>query len=189
MANSVTTGEFPLGTILPFGGLLNEQSLEASGWLYCNGDTVSRTTYAGLFEAIGTAYGSGDGSTTFTLPNLQDTFMRGVTTNTKRDPGCNSRTAQTTGGNTGAEVGSVEGFATGQPSTAFTIDSAGDHTHSVQHIPTDNSSYAVAGSYQAIWNGGSAPTGNAGNHTHTITGGDSETRPINIGLFFIIRYK
>lgn len=40
-----------------------------SGWLLCNGSAVSRTQYAELFQAIGTAYGAGDG-TTFNLPNL-----------------------------------------------------------------------------------------------------------------------
>ena len=50
------------------------------GYLVCNGANVSRTTYAGLFNAIGTAFGSGDGSTTFTLPNLIDKFAQGSTT-------------------------------------------------------------------------------------------------------------
>lgn len=39
-----------------------------SGWLLCNGQAVNRTTYADLFVAIGTVYGSGDGSTTFNVP-------------------------------------------------------------------------------------------------------------------------
>ena len=43
-----------------------------SGYLECNGANVSRTTYAALFAVIGTDYGSGDGSSTFTLPDLQD---------------------------------------------------------------------------------------------------------------------
>lgn len=43
-----------------------------AGWLACNGAAVSRTTYAKLFAAIGTTYGSGDGSTTFNLPNIQN---------------------------------------------------------------------------------------------------------------------
>lgn len=41
-----------------------------TGWLVCNGATVSRTTYSLLFSRIGTKYGTGDGSTTFGLPNL-----------------------------------------------------------------------------------------------------------------------
>ena len=42
------------------------------GWLVCNGAAVSRTTYASLFTKIGTAYGVGDGSTTFNLPDARD---------------------------------------------------------------------------------------------------------------------
>lgn len=51
-----------------------------SGWLLCNGSNVSRTTYANLFKAIGTRFGSGDGSTTFTLPNLHRRFAEFSTT-------------------------------------------------------------------------------------------------------------
>lgn len=47
-----------------------------SGYLACNGAAISRTTYAKLFDVIGTTYGSGDGSTTFNLPNLENnSFM------------------------------------------------------------------------------------------------------------------
>ena len=49
-----------------------------AGWLKANGATVSRTTYAALFSAIGTTYGAGDGSTTFTLPDLRGHFLRGL---------------------------------------------------------------------------------------------------------------
>jgi microcystin-dependent protein len=49
-----------------------------SGWLACDGSTVSRTDYADLFAAIGTAFGEGDGSTTFALPNLKDNFVLGL---------------------------------------------------------------------------------------------------------------
>ncbi len=47
------------------------------GWLKCNGAAVSRTTYAALFAAIGTTFGTGDGSTTFNLPDLRGEFLRG----------------------------------------------------------------------------------------------------------------
>ena len=50
------------------------------GYLVCNGANVSRTTYANLFAVIGTTFGSGNGSTTFTLPNLIDKFAQGSTT-------------------------------------------------------------------------------------------------------------
>lgn len=56
----------PIGTILGFAG-----ATAPSGYLICDGSAVSRTTYAELFTAIGTAYGTGDGSTTFNIPNLK----------------------------------------------------------------------------------------------------------------------
>ena len=58
--------------IMPAGTVTQTARLTApTGWLLCEGQAVSRTTYVRLFDAIGTAYGSGDGSTTFTVPNLK----------------------------------------------------------------------------------------------------------------------
>ena len=47
-------------------------SITPAGYLLCDGSAISRTYYAELFEAIGTTYGTGDGSTTFNLPCLTD---------------------------------------------------------------------------------------------------------------------
>lgn len=64
------------GFILPFAGFSVPE-----GWLPCNGAEVSRSTYAKLFAAIGTTYGSGNGSTTFNLPNLNNgSFLEGSNT-------------------------------------------------------------------------------------------------------------
>lgn len=49
-----------------------------SGWLKCGGQAVSRATYASLFAVLGVAYGAGDGSTTFNLPDLRGEFLRGL---------------------------------------------------------------------------------------------------------------
>lgn len=56
----------PPGLISPFGG-----ATAPTGWLLCDGTAVSRTVYANLFAAIGTAWGAGDGSGTFNLPDLR----------------------------------------------------------------------------------------------------------------------
>ena len=56
----------PVGSISLFAG-----TTAPSGWLICDGSAVSRTTYADLFSVIGTTYGTGDGSTTFNIPNLK----------------------------------------------------------------------------------------------------------------------
>jgi microcystin-dependent protein len=58
--------------IMPAGTVTQTARITApTGWLLCEGQAVSRTTFARLFDAIGTTYGNGDGSTTFTLPNLK----------------------------------------------------------------------------------------------------------------------
>jgi microcystin-dependent protein len=56
-----------------------------SGWLAANGQTVSRTTYSGLFAVYGTAYGAGDGSTTFVMPDMRNKFPLGASAS--RNPG------------------------------------------------------------------------------------------------------
>lgn len=65
----------PIGTIYAFAG-----NTLPKGYLPCNGSVISRTTYADLFTVIGTTYGTGDGSTTFNLPNLTDRFIQGSDT-------------------------------------------------------------------------------------------------------------
>ena len=62
----------PAGLVAPYAG-----STAPTGYLLCYGQNVSRTTYAALFTAIGTTYGSGDGSTTFTLPDLRGRVVAG----------------------------------------------------------------------------------------------------------------
>lgn len=48
-----------------------------TGWLAADGSAVSRTTYSGLFAVIGTTWGTGNGSTTFNVPDLRGAFVRG----------------------------------------------------------------------------------------------------------------
>lgn len=48
-----------------------------AGYVKANGAAVSRSLYAGLFAAIGTTFGAGDGSTTFNLPDMRGEFVRG----------------------------------------------------------------------------------------------------------------
>ena len=64
--NYISRALVPTGTVLAFAG-----SSAPSGFLLCDGRAVSRTTYTSLFSVIGTTYGSGDGSTTFNLPDMR----------------------------------------------------------------------------------------------------------------------
>ena len=63
----------PVGAVFAYAG----SGFAIQGCLLCDGGAVSRKKYARLFAAIGTRYGSGDGSTTFNLPNLMDRFIQG----------------------------------------------------------------------------------------------------------------
>jgi microcystin-dependent protein len=62
----------PSGAVMPFA-----MNTAPSGWLKADGSSVSRSTYAALFAAIGTTFGAGDGSTTFALPDMRGEFARG----------------------------------------------------------------------------------------------------------------
>ena len=63
----------PIGSVIQWPSLVTAPD----GWLVANGGTASRTTYADLFALLGTAYGVGDGSTTFTLPTFgADYYIR-----------------------------------------------------------------------------------------------------------------
>ena len=66
------SGMIPSGAVLYFAG-----QTAPSGWLKANGAAVSRSTYTALFAAIGTTYGTGDGRSTFNLPDLRGEFVRG----------------------------------------------------------------------------------------------------------------
>jgi microcystin-dependent protein len=62
----------PVGSVFAFAA-----AAAPAGYLLCNGQAVSRTTYAALWAVIGTTYGSGDGSTTFNVPDMRGEFIRG----------------------------------------------------------------------------------------------------------------
>jgi len=91
----------PIGTIADYAG-----TSAPTNWLLCYGQNVSRTTYASLFSAISTTFGSGDGSTTFGLPDL-----RGRTTFGKDDMGGSAanRVTNAVSGITGTTLGSAGG--------------------------------------------------------------------------------
>jgi len=144
----------PSGTIVAFGG-----SSTPSGWLTCNDQAVSRTTYARLFAAISTSYGAGDGSSTFNVPDLRDRVALGVGTNnslgavTAGSVAASSAitsatvtgqtTATNTTGSTSATLSVGNGtFATSakdsSQSTAVTSVNATGHTHSIPALTVDD---------------------------------------------------
>ena len=68
----------PTGTVFPFAGITAPE-----GFLLCNGQEVSRFTYARLYEIIGDTYGTGDGSTTFNVPDYREVTLVGAGQNEK----------------------------------------------------------------------------------------------------------
>ena len=63
----------PTGSVVPFAG-----ETPPEGFLLCNGQEVSRITYARLFNVIKEKFGAGDGVTTFNVPNLVEKFIEGT---------------------------------------------------------------------------------------------------------------
>ncbi len=79
------------------------------GWLLCDGSLLDKNEYVDLFNAIGNAWGDGDGdSQRFRLPDLRGAFVRGVDHNAGKDPDANSRGSEYSGGNEGNMVGSFQ---------------------------------------------------------------------------------
>jgi microcystin-dependent protein len=100
---------FPAGVFVPFAG---EVENIPSGWMLCDGSEVSRSEYANLYNAIGVCWGTGDGSTTFNIPDLRGMFLRGVSGDSGNDADANDRIVlYDNGGNTGNQVGSYQGDA------------------------------------------------------------------------------
>lgn len=85
----VSQSGVPTGAVEAFA-----MSSAPAGWLKCDGTAVSRTTYAALFAVVGTAFGAGNGSTTFNLPDLRGEFIRGFDDGKGTDSGRTFGSAQ-----------------------------------------------------------------------------------------------
>ena len=168
-----------------------------SGYLECNGAAVSRTTYSVLFAVIGTAYGTGNGSSTFNLPDLRGEFVRGFDNGKGTDSGRSIATSQssqnaqhnhsmsvsgTTSNPTPTLTGDVrrisEGYrAQGTASGIFTKELDGNN-----NITGSSSTSPVAGfSIDATHTHTFSASGNTGNQ------GGNESRPRNVAMMYVIK--
>jgi hypothetical protein len=194
--------ESPIGSIMAYGGKKPDPAWESgNGWYLCDGRPVDPSDFPALFRAIGFAWGR-DGNN-FKLPNLQGYFLRGVDLSPDQpvDTERNARKARYPGGNAGAEVGSFQTWATAlppspppgskEPDRSFKITTSGDHTHllnfqldAARDVNGTDNTVAYPGRPET-----DVPIRSAGAHSHGIyaTNGDSETRPVNAYVHWIIR--
>lgn len=121
--------------LVPAGAVIMSAALATpSGYLYCNGQAVSRTAFASLYAAIGTNYGAGDGSTTFNVPDFRGTFARGWDNGRGLDPG--------------------RAFGTGGVASGFQADAFGVHSHSVSDPGHAHTVYDPGHSHSmTLWKG------------------------------------
>ena len=167
ITNSAAGNLIPTGMIQMYSG-----SAAPTGWFLCDGTAYSRTTYATLFAVISTTYGSGDGSTTFNVPDFRGRMPVGAGTGT-------GLTARTRGTSYGAESTAL---SSSNIPTLTTGNNSATHTHDVRKNGGNvysNGIYgfnAVGGGYKGNLiikgndGGTSASTGGvSANHTHTYT--------------------
>ena len=161
--------DVPVGTINMYAGGVGDVP---NGWLLCNGDAVSRTTYAQLFAVLDTEYGVGDGSTTFNVPDFVTTnkFPRAATNDAGR-------------GGTGGE--STHTLSTSEmPSHTHGVNDSG-HTHGGGASAVTASAYfGVNNDVRSQANTSSATTGIS--NQNTGGGGAHENKPPYLDVHFII---
>lgn len=162
IAGGTLFADCPVGVINPYGG-----ATAPDGWLLCHGQALSRTEYADLFAVIGTNFGSGDGSTTFNLPDMREATTKGAGTTSKAVEAHNA-----------INVGD------------FVDDRTQSHTHTVN--VADGFSYAQIGQ-PLNWGVGGSTTLYANNNTKTTStqsGRKGTTTEVKaVGVNYIMKVK
>lgn len=166
------------GMIAPFAGPAEKIP---AGWLLCDGHAISRSEYINLYNAIGTAWGEGNGSTTFNLPDLRGMFLRGVSGESGNDSDADSRVMLVNnGGNTGNNVGSYQGDAI-RNITGSTHGSWASPSCAGAFYSTSDSAPGTFYSWSNVWNRIAFDASRV-----VPTGGDN--RPKNVYVTYIIKY-
>jgi len=149
----------PTATIVPW-----SSASVPTGFLECDGSNVSRTTYSALFAIVGTTYGSGDGSSTFGLPNLADNVPVGKS---------NNKSLASTGGANTVNIGfTPAGNISGSTANAsLSTAQLASHSHPITTTsPNPNSVTNIQKGFNS--NAGTAGTGSAGSgsgHSHNMS--------------------
>ena len=113
IAGATLYADAPVGSIQAYGG-----ATAPFGWLLCQGQAVSRATYAELFGVIGTSFGAGDGSTTFNIPDMREVVPVGAGTSTR------------------SGIATHDTYSVG----GFKDDQVQDHSHNYSSVPQDSTS-------------------------------------------------
>ena len=122
------------GMVVPYAG---SDSKVPAGWLFCNGQAISRSTYSALFAVINTIYGSGDGTNTFNVPDLRGRIPFGKAENSSAGSPLNGATFASGNFYSLASTGGQENHLLLASQT-----SVKDHTHSASGNMTVYGNYA-----------------------------------------------
>ena len=173
-----SVGGVPAGSVTCFA-----HSSVPSGWLECNGANVSRSTYATLFAAIGTTWGTGDGSSTFGLPDCRGEWLRGWDNSRGVDSGRSIATTQSDQNKahthtTNSTSKTLTGYFPNGPHGSLNQHTSGIFTESSSSFneDTDQGSNGRRTTIDAT-------------HTHgTDSNGGTEVRVRHIAMMYIIKY-
>lgn len=196
----------PVGAIMPYAG-----ASAPAGWLLANGAAVSRTTYAALYAVVGTTYGVGNGSTTFNVPNLQNSVPVGSGDDYARAATGGTATVTLSSSNIPSHTHSFSDTSTSDGShghsVSVTVDYVAAHAHYVAGqgyvaglqyggagIAASTAS-GVTGDGGYHNHGASGTANSGGSHTHDVSGttgstgsgGSHENMPPYIAMPYIIR--
>ena len=164
----------PTATVVPW----TDSSVPA-GFLECNGQAVSRSTYSALFAIIGTTYGAGDGSSTFLVPDLQDEVVIGKSNN--------KALASTGGANTVTATGNIGGSTANATLSTAQLAS---HSHP-GGFATNGPQYRQQPSGPRISSTNTGSTGSGQGHAHnmsaTFSGDATSVLQPYLTLIYIIK--
>ena len=181
--NGLAIWAMPYGTVSPYGA-----ATAPTNWLLCGGQQVSRTTYSGLYAAIGTTYGSGDGSTTFNVPDLRGRIPFGV--DNMGGSAANRITAAS--GITGTALGAAGGnqnvtvLQANLPSYTLTLNNT-THTHSY-NIPGNSASQYGGSGGTSLFSATTGATSGSNDSAVSFTSGGSAANVAIINPALIVTY-
>lgn len=174
------------GEIVAYGG-----AVAPTGWLICNGAALSRTVYAALFAVVGVAYGAGDGSTTFNLPNLSAKFPIGASGTYPRGQAGGTNGVTLTTANLPAHTHTIN-HDHGSITTPAT---EGTHTHLIDLALSTGTSGVNLPTASTVFDrtSGSMFSSVSGSHTHSVNlpnfAGDSGSTGSGTPVTFVPPYQ